>query len=86
MDQQEAHANSPMHLEPSALSPVIMAYGGNETSEFKRQSNEYREKLEGLGVPVEFREINNRNHFDVIMDLADQSSWLATSTLQQMHL
>lgn len=86
MDQQEAHANSPMHLEPSALSPVIMAYGGNETSEFKRQSNEYREKLEGIGVPVEFREINNRNHFDVIMDLADQSSWLATSTLQQMHL
>jgi arylformamidase len=86
MDQQEARANSPMHLEPSALMPVIMAYGSNETNEFKRQSNEYRDKLENAGVPIEFREIGSRNHFDVIMDLADESSWLATSTLRQMSL
>lgn len=84
MDPKEAGENSPMFRTPSALTPVTLAYGSNETSEFKRQSDEYRSKLEALGVPVTFREINNRNHFDVILDLADESSWLASSTLNQM--
>lgn len=84
MDEREARANSPLLRDPSARSPVILAYGDNETSEFKRQTDEYREKLALAGVPVEFMEIMNRNHFDVISDLADESSWLSTSTLRQM--
>jgi arylformamidase len=84
MDPEEALENSPMFRTPSALTPVTLAYGSNETSEFKRQSDEYRSKLEALGVPVTYREINNRNHFDVILDLADASSWLASATLNHM--
>ena len=85
MDAEEAHANSPMFREPSALSPVVLAYGSNETSEFKRQTDEYRERLERAGAPTVFREIEGRNHFDVIMDLAQESSWLAMTTLGQMR-
>ena len=84
MDSEEAIENSPMFRTPSALTPVTLAYGSNETSEFKRQSDEYRRKLKALGVPVTYKEINNRNHFDVILDLADASSWLASSTLSHM--
>jgi len=86
MDPKQALENSPMFRTPSALTPVILAYGSNETSEFKRQSDEYRERLQTLGVPIKFRQISNRNHFDVILDLADESSWLASSTLQLMDI
>jgi arylformamidase len=66
--------------------PVIVAYGDNETSEFKRQSNEYRDFLAASGEQVSFSEIGDRNHFDVILDLMHAESWLARQVLRQMGL
>ncbi len=86
MDEREARDNSPMGRELLNQCPVILAYGDNETDEFKRQTDEYRLFLEASGVPVAFEEISNRNHFDVIMDLADADSWLAQQVLVQMGL
>ena len=60
--------------------------GDNETDEFKRQTNEYYEHLVRGGEEVQSREIIGRNHFDVILDLCDDSSWLARATLEMMGL
>lgn len=84
MDEEEAALNSPLSRRPSALTPVISAWGDNETGEFKRQSLALAEKLERDGAPLECMEIAGRNHFDVIMDLADGDSWLGRSILSQM--
>lgn len=65
---------------------IIISYGDNETSEFKRQSQEFKEKLITLGYQVSFQEIVARNHFDVILDLANENSWLFTQVLQQMNI
>ena len=86
MDAEEATANSPVLHGLRNRCPVVFAYGDNETDEFKRQTDDYRNALREEGIPIAFGEIANRNHFDVIMDLADEESWLSRQVLSQMQL
>ena len=86
MDAREAAANSPIRHSLANRCPVILAYGDNETAEFKRQTDEYRAVLRESGIPVAFKEIPKRNHFDVIMDLADADTWLSQEVIRQMGL
>ena len=86
MSAREAAENSPMGKALRNHCPVILAYGDNETSEFKRQTNEYREFLSESAETASFREIENRNHFDVVMDLMHSDSWLAQQVLSQMAI
>ena len=84
MTCQEAAENSPMGKMIRNHCPIVLAYGDDETSEFKRQTNEYRDFLSQSGETVSFSEIRNRNHFDVIMDLMHSDTWLARQVLGQM--
>ena len=86
MDADEAHRNSPILHGLSNHCPVIFAYGDNETQEFKRQSDEYAAKLRAESVSVTVAEIKDRNHFDVILDLADPDTVLANNVFRQMRL
>jgi arylformamidase len=87
MDSQEAKKNSPV-LQPlcslASTVPVIIAFGDIETSEFKRQSEIMTEKLADHGVDVRFKEIVERNHFDVILDLGDKSTWVSQQAIAMM--
>ncbi len=60
--------------------------GHNETGEFKRQTDDYGDVLREAGIPVTLSEIADRDHFDVILDLADADSWLSRQVLSQMEL
>lgn len=86
MDPGEARANSPALQDIRNHAPVILAYGDNETSEFRRQTDAYREQLLQAGETVCCNEIADRNHFNVIMDLADSDTWIGRQVLQQMGL
>jgi len=86
MDAEEARRNSPVLQEPRNPCPVIFAYGADDTAEFKRQTDEYHAAWRALGLPASLREVAGRNHFDVILDLADGDSWLARQVLAQMGL
>ena len=86
MDIGEAERNSPIRHSLTNRCPVIFAYGDNETNEFKRQTDEYGTVLQDAGIPVTLREIADRNHFDVILDLADTSSWLSRQVFSQMGI
>jgi len=86
MSAREAAENSPIGKALRNHSPIILAYGDNETSEFKRQTNEYRGFLSASGETTSLKEIKNRNHFDVIMDLMHSDSWLAQQVLSQMAI
>lgn len=86
MDADETRQNSPVLLPVINRCPVILTYGINETNEFKRQSGEYGDVLQDAGIPVTLHEIADRNHFDVILDLADAESWLSQQILSQMGL
>lgn len=86
----EITKNSPLlgKMTTAEINPckVIVSYGNNETAEFKRQSQALLKKLTLLGYPVRFQEISDRNHFDVILDLANPDSWLFNEILNQMSL
>ena len=84
MNCKDAVENSPMGKELHNHCPIILAYGDNETSEFKRQTNEYRDFLLQSDESVSFSEIKDRNHFNVIMDLMHADSWLSGQVLSQM--
>ncbi|NOX68967.1 MAG: alpha/beta hydrolase [Gammaproteobacteria bacterium] len=86
LDHQEAQANSPIQQAIRNRCPVILAYGDNETEEFKRQTDDYRGLLLRADEVVSFKEIVGRNHFDVILDLTKSDSWLSQQVLQQMGL
>jgi arylformamidase len=86
MDAEEATLNSPILHKHLNECPVIFSYGENETAEFKRQTDDYQKVLEEVGMPATLKKIADRNHFDVIMDLADASSWLSQQVLSQMKL
>lgn len=54
--------------------PAVVAWGEIETAEFKRQSHAFAARLAATGTPCQSLEIPGRNHFDVILDLADARS------------
>ncbi|MBE8168605.1 MAG: alpha/beta hydrolase [Shewanella sp.] len=83
---EEVQVNSPIRHNTINKCPVIIAYGDNETSEFKRQSMAMKTHLEDAGFSVPFKEIAHRNHFDVIIDLSDSESWLSQQVFKQMKL
>ena len=66
--------------------PLILACGRDETAEFLRQSEEYRDLLRRNGEEVAWYLIGQRNHFDVVLDLADESTTLGRAVLAQMGL
>ena len=50
---------------------TVVAWAENETDQFKKQSKIFVNKLIDKEVPVRSLEIENKNHFDVILDLTD---------------
>ena len=83
---EEVRCNSPIQHTLRNHCPIILAYGENETSEFKRQTDEYKELLLNAGETVSCNEIRSRNHFNVIMDLADPDTWISQQVIRQMGL
>jgi arylformamidase len=79
LSSHQAKALSPYHLLAEhaltgAMPKLVIAYGEIETSEFKRQSLEFSERLGELGSAPTLLEVVGRNHFDVLNTLADSNS------------
>ena len=78
---EDAEKLSPMSLLLGLPMPTIVAWGENETGEFKRQSRNYASRLRGVGFPVTSLEAGGCNHFDIVFDLANRESELGRATL-----
>jgi len=74
LTQASAADLSPGLFSNQGLPACIIAYGSNETQEFKRQSEEYHQQLLSDGVASQCFEVAQRNHFDIVFDLADPDS------------
>ena len=59
-------------------------FSDNETSEFKRQRTALVEQLKQHGHYSSWAEISDRNHFDIILDLAQPDTWLCQQVFKQM--
>jgi arylformamidase len=62
----QVRRNSPILLEPRHACPVLVAVGGAESEEFRRQSLDFTTYLQARGTKASYLEIPARNHFDVL--------------------
>lgn len=76
LTNSQAYENSPINFSLENFPPTIVTWGENETEQFKKQSKILVNKLIDEGVPVRSLEIEDKNHFDIILDLADLSKEL----------
>jgi arylformamidase len=77
----EAATLSPLTQPLGVPLPVIVAWGANETSEFKRQSQEFASKLQNARFPVKSLELAGANHFDILFEVANRNNALGRDTL-----
>ena len=68
LDEASARRNSPIHHLPERGCPLIVAYGGNETSEFKRQTDDYAQAWRARGFDARHVDMAETNHFDIVFD------------------
>jgi len=76
LDEPRAAAVSPL-LAPATTTPAVVAVAAREASGFHDQSREFADHWE-RGAVTTRRNIANRHHFDVFLDLADPTSQLFT--------
>ena len=76
---------SPLRLKAGRPVKTIVAWGENETAEFKRQSRAFASALGGSGFPVSAFEVAGANHFDTVFGLANRESVLGKATFEIIH-
>ena len=76
-DWAQVHRNSPMRHVPAHRPPATIAVGGDESSEFRRQSRDY---AQAFGAP--YLEVPGTNHFTVIEELERSGSPLQDAVLE----
>ena len=79
-DEMENELSPVRHLD-QLNAPVVIAYGSYETPEFIRQSREFAEAIENIGMPVELIVAENYNHFEIIETLANPNGILGRAIL-----
>lgn len=81
MDLDEAAACSPQRAPLAGFPPALVVWGEVETEAFKQQSGTFADALHAVGTPCRRFEVPARNHFDVILDLAEPGTLLGDATL-----
>lgn len=82
---EDAHQLSPLRHIPNESCPIIFTVGENETSEFHRQTAEYREACNKKGIATSYVEMPVFNHFNIVMNLNDPDSPLFNAVLDQIR-
>ncbi len=82
----QVRRNSPILHIPDAAPPLLVAYGENETDEFKRQSEDFLGAWKERGLSGERLILSGKNHYDVIDGFLDAGSPLLSGILGRMGL
>jgi arylformamidase len=84
LDEATAHKLSPAFLPPATRSPLALAVGGLESSEFKRQNALLAERWK----PVLARDVPmpGKDHFTIVDGLAEPASPLFAAARRVMGL
>lgn len=82
LDATAARAVSPaLATDLRGFPPSVVCWGEIETAEFKRQGRDFASRLRRAGSQCDVFEVPGRNHFDVILDLADPATRLGAATV-----
>ena len=73
LDLSAARRNSPVRLDLRGFPPALVAWGQQETDEFKRQSRHFAGLLQAEGRRACVLDVAGRNHFDIVEDIANDT-------------
>ena len=76
-----AQAMSPTLQPLAGMPPGVVCWGEVETDEFKRQGRDFAAALRAAGSPCQAFEVAERNHFDIVLDLARPGTRLGDAVL-----
>lgn len=85
LDHQEVFSQSPALLAPAAIAgfpKAVVCWGEVETDAFKDQSRGFASLLNQANTDCQTLEVAGRNHFDVILDLAEPGTTLGRRTFE----
>lgn len=82
LSRRTIETQSPALLAPRAGAPLLVAWGGAETDEFRRQSEDYLSQCRAAGMDVEALELYGDDHFDAVIELNDPDSALTRATIE----
>jgi hypothetical protein len=63
---------------------LIVSYGGNETAEFKRQTDDFAAAWQTKGFPCRHVDMTAYNNFDLPLQLIDPNSDLTEAVFEQI--
>jgi arylformamidase len=86
MGVEEARRNSPIHHLPKWMPPTVVAVGGGETDEFRRQSMIYAEACRSAGFSVSYLEVGSFDHVHLAGEYRNRLSPLTAALFAQMGL
>ncbi|MFI1223575.1 MULTISPECIES: alpha/beta hydrolase [unclassified Streptomyces] len=81
-----ARPMSPLHRLPDRLPPLVVARGGAETDEFRRQHDDLVSAVAARSPEVRDLVVSHRNHFDITFDLDDPATALGAAVFRRLGL
>lgn len=85
LDEQAARRLSPLHAIPDQGPPLILAVGGDETSEFLRQQAEFYAAWTARGLEARTVDLPGLHHFDAVDRMGDPDSALFRATVAMIE-
>ena len=73
---------SPIHRLPAAAPPLLVAVGGGETDEFRRQSRDFHAAWVGAGLRGSYLEPPGKHHLTVLEELESPRSELTQALVR----
>ncbi|XP_069786090.1 kynurenine formamidase isoform X3 [Narcine bancroftii] len=88
MTESDAMRNSPLELVNNMKgldrnSEIVVAVAQYDSTEFRKQSQEYYQAIKVAGFNASFQDVTNRDHFDVIEKLVEEN-YILTQVLLKM--
>jgi len=84
LDRRVVEFQSPILHVPERSQPLLVTYGGRETDEFRRQSDDLVAAWRAKGLPVSTFDQPEEDHFTAITGFEDAGSPLARAVLDFM--
>lgn len=84
LDPELARLCSPWHQPLNRHPPATICWGAVETPAFRAQGEGFARRLALARVPVHCFEVPQRNHFDVVLELATAGTALGDATLARL--
>ncbi|MDX1512765.1 MAG: alpha/beta hydrolase [Gammaproteobacteria bacterium] len=86
LDPDAARRTSPALTSPTVTGPVTVCVGGEESDEFRWQSQDFASRWKEHGADVTYVEVPDKNHFTILRDLGDPDFDLTRRLLRRMGL